>query len=55
MLNKLINTINSLPDEPGIYFFKDDKKNIIYIGKARSIKKRVQSYLRLTTDPKVIN
>ncbi len=55
MLNKLISTINSLPDEPGVYFLKDDKKNIIYIGKARSIKKRVQSYLRLTTDPKVKN
>ena len=34
-----------IPDNPGIYFMKDEKENIIYIGKAKSIKKRVLSYL----------
>ena len=33
-----------IPDNPGIYFMKDEKENIIYIGKAKSLKKRVLSY-----------
>src|SRR4051812_20941665 len=32
-----------LPDEPGIYFFRD-KRKILYIGKATSLKDRVRSY-----------
>lgn len=35
---------NKLPDTPGIYFFLGSKKNILYIGKATSLKNRVQSY-----------
>ncbi|MFX0187783.1 MAG: excinuclease ABC subunit UvrC [Candidatus Hodarchaeota archaeon] len=34
----------SLPNEPGVYFFKDVNEDIIYIGKARSLKKRVSQY-----------
>ena len=33
-----------IPDNPGIYFMKNEKENIIYIGKAKSLKKRVLSY-----------
>ena len=33
-----------LPDGPGIYLMKDDDGKIIYIGKAKSLKKRVTSY-----------
>ncbi len=33
-----------LPDEPGIYFFRDKKKKILYIGKATTLKDRVRSY-----------
>ena len=33
-----------LPQNPGVYLMKDDKNEIIYIGKAASIKKRVSSY-----------
>jgi excinuclease ABC subunit C len=33
-----------LPDEPGVYFFKDDTGAILYIGKATSLKDRVRSY-----------
>ena len=38
--------IANLPDSPGVYLFKDEGKNIIYVGKARSIKDRVRSYFR---------
>jgi len=34
----------SAPDKPGVYLFKDKNNNIIYVGKARSILKRLQSY-----------
>ena len=34
----------SMPNEPGVYFFKDINEDIIYIGKARNLKKRVSQY-----------
>ena len=36
--------ISSIPNLPGIYFFKNKNNKIIYIGKSKSIRKRVQSY-----------
>jgi len=33
-----------LPNTPGVYFFLDKRKRILYIGKATSLKNRVQSY-----------
>ena len=33
-----------LPDAPGVYFFLGPKKEILYIGKATSLKDRVRSY-----------
>ena len=36
--------VNSLPDKPGVYFFKSRSSEILYIGKAKSLRKRVRSY-----------
>jgi excinuclease ABC subunit C len=36
-----------LPDAPGVYFFLDTKKKILYIGKATSLRNRVRSYFAL--------
>ncbi len=33
-----------LPDEPGVYIFRGRRKNILYIGKATSLRDRVRSY-----------
>jgi excinuclease ABC subunit C len=33
-----------LPDAPGVYFFKDKQGDILYIGRATSLKDRVKSY-----------
>ena len=37
--------INELPDKPGVYQYFDASGTIIYIGKAKNLKNRVQSYL----------
>jgi excinuclease ABC subunit C len=34
----------SLPEEPGVYLFRDGKGRVIYVGKAKSIRKRVASH-----------
>jgi len=36
----------SLPDAPGVYMMKDITGRVIYVGKAKSIKKRVPSYFQ---------
>ena len=33
-----------LPDAPGVYFFRDSRKKILYIGKATSLRDRVKNY-----------
>ena len=36
--------LKTLPEEPGIYKYFDDRGTIIYIGKAKNLRKRVSSY-----------
>lgn len=43
-LDYLKQIISLLPDEPGIYQYFDNQNSIIYIGKAKNLKKRVGSY-----------
>ena len=42
--------LSAYPDQPGIYLFKDAKGRILYVGKGRSIRKRLASYF--TAGPK---
>ena len=37
--------IEKLPLTPGVYLMKDGEAEILYIGKARSLRKRARSYL----------
>lgn len=42
-----------LPDSPGIYLWKDANGKVIYVGKAKSLKNRIKSYLGSSPkDPK---
>ncbi len=41
---RLTRLIALLPDKPGVYQMKDEKGKIIYIGKAKNLKKRVSQY-----------
>ena len=38
--------VNSLPDSPGCYQYLDDTGTIIYVGKAKRLKRRVSSYFQ---------
>src|SRR5579884_1327083 len=34
----------ALPDGPGVYLFRDSKRRVLYVGKAKSLRKRVASH-----------
>ena len=36
--------VRDFPDAPGVYLMKDDKGRVIYVGKAKSLRKRAASY-----------
>ncbi|MBP2132675.1 excinuclease ABC subunit C [Methanomicrobium sp. W14] len=45
--------LSVIPNEPGCYLHKDEDGKVIYVGKAKNLKKRVSSYFnRNITDPK---
>lgn len=52
----LIQEIENLPDSAGIYQYFDDKSHLLYVGKAKNLKKRVKSYFvfkpKLAANPK---
>ena len=39
----MLDTVN-LPNEPGCYLFKDNNDKVIYVGKAKNLKKRIKQY-----------
>ena len=38
--------LKNLPTSPGVYIFKNERKKIIYIGKAKNLRNRVRSYFQ---------
>jgi len=34
----------TIPDEPGVYRFRDEHGRVIYVGKAKSLRSRLNSY-----------
>ncbi len=42
------NKLGLVPTEPGCYLMMDDNKNVIYVGKAKNLKKRLSSYFSRT-------
>lgn len=51
-MSSLNEKLNSLPQKPGVYLFKDKNGVVIYVGKAKSLRKRVASYFKPNPDIK---
>ena len=46
----LSETIRALPEEPGVYLFQDTRGKVLYVGKAKSLRDRVRSYISSVAD-----
>lgn len=44
--------VNTLPETPGVYQYRDKNDHILYIGKAKNLKSRIRSYTALNLLPK---
>jgi excinuclease ABC subunit C len=49
-LTKLKGIVLNMPEKPGSYQFYDERHTIIYVGKAKNLKRRVSSYLHKEVD-----
>jgi excinuclease ABC subunit C len=43
--------LTSLPSKPGVYLFRDSKKRVLYVGKAKNLRNRIRSYFQKNPDP----
>ena len=50
MNDELKNKVNSLPESPGVYQYFNSEGTIVYVGKAKNLKRRVSSYFNKTHD-----
>jgi excinuclease ABC subunit C len=48
--NGLENRLRTLPTKPGVYLFRDERGEVLYVGKAKSLRSRVRSYFQQTLD-----
>ncbi len=44
-----ISKIDDIPEEPGIYYFYNEKRDLIYIGKSRNLQQRISTHLSNNT------
>ena len=49
-VSKLEDKLKTLPAKPGVYLFRDAGGDVLYIGKAKSLRPRVRSYFQAAAD-----
>jgi excinuclease ABC subunit C len=47
---RLEDRLKTLPAKPGVYLFRDERGDVLYIGKAKSLRSRVRSYFQQSLD-----
>src|SRR3982750_556940 len=50
MASRLEDQLKSLPARPGVYLFRDRSGDVLYVGKAKSLRPRVRSYFQSSAD-----
>jgi len=50
MQNGVAEQLKTLPAKPGVYLFRDGRGEVLYVGKAKSLRPRVRSYFQKTGD-----
>src|SRR5213075_662623 len=50
MAARLENQLKALPARPGVYLFRDKSGDVLYVGKAKSLRPRVRSYFQQSQD-----
>ncbi|TML15208.1 MAG: excinuclease ABC subunit C [Actinobacteria bacterium] len=50
MVSKLEEQLKGVPARPGVYLFRDKAGEVLYIGKAKSLRPRVRSYFQQSSD-----
>ncbi|MGH2935352.1 MAG: excinuclease ABC subunit UvrC [Gaiellaceae bacterium] len=50
MSERVQSQLTALPTKPGVYLFRDAEGDVLYIGKAKSLRPRVRSYFQNTHD-----
>ena len=45
--------LEELPDQPGIYIFRSEAGEALYVGKAKSLRRRAAAYFRPAEDPRI--
>jgi excinuclease ABC subunit C len=50
VVDRLEAQLKTLPAKPGVYIFRDSRGEVLYVGKAKSLRPRVRSYFQASTD-----
>jgi excinuclease ABC subunit C len=50
MSQPLEDQLKALPAKPGVYLFRDERGQVLYVGKAKSLRPRVRSYFQASAD-----
>src|SRR5258706_10979657 len=52
-MSQVEDQLRGLPAKPGVYLFRDERGDLLYVGKAKSVRPGVRSYFQRSTDSRV--